>query len=66
MKCHKCMALGLGICLCCNIYIEGLAETPFHFEHTHEDHPTSPMGKLLVAETSATSVATSSSIFWME
>jgi hypothetical protein len=58
MICKKCLSLGIGICLGCNIYIEGLAGT-FHYEHTHEDHPTSPIGKLLVTDSTSASSATS-------
>jgi len=59
MDCKKGIVICVGVCLCCNIYMEGLAETPYYSEHTHENHPTSPIGKLLVAGTTATSVAIS-------
>ena len=60
MKCEKCLVLGISICLSLQLYIEGLAEVPFHFDHTHENYPTTPIEKTFTVVTSTTSTATSS------
>jgi len=57
MDCRKGTVICLGVCLCCNIYMEGLATTPY--EHIHENYAASPIGKILVAGTTATSIGIS-------
>lgn len=65
MKCQRCLALGLGVCLCFHIF-EALPEAGYNYEHTHEDHLTSPTERAIIAGSTAVSNVASSTFFQRE
>ena len=65
MKCEKCLVACIGICLCCNLYFEGLHESPATLDHTHENYPTAQYTRMTITAASSTAVSSTASTVYL-